>query len=145
MQPGYLAIETHTERPGLVRFVLCDTLPDPDPTGHSEPRWRFIAGFNDSEAALMHTHELLKRRLLESETHLYRTSPERAIAAVESLDLRHRRVYLDPDFDDRSRATIASLTEKYVGRRRAWASFFQTLGYIGIGLLLLNLFTFSIH
>ena len=145
MQSGYLAIETHTQRPALVRFVLCEELPDPDPTGHSERRWRYIAGFNDSEAALMHTHELLKRHLLESETHLYRTSPERAIAAVESLDLRHRRVYLDVDFDDRSRATIASLTEKYVGRRRAWASFFQILGYIGIGLLLLNLFTFSIR
>ena len=145
MQSGYIAIETHTERPGLVRFVLCDKLPDPDPTGHSELRWRYIAGFNDREAALMHIHELLKRQLLDPDTHMYRTSPERAIAAVESLDLKHRRIYLDPDFDGHSKATITSLTEKYVGRRRAWTSLFQVLGYIGIGLLLLNLLTFSIR
>jgi hypothetical protein len=145
MRSGYLAIETHTERPGLVRFVLCDELPDPDPTGHGERRWRYIAGFNDIEAALMHTHDLLKRRLLDPDTHMYRASPERAIAAVESLGLKHRRIYLDANFDAQSQASIRALTEKYVGLRRAWATFFQTLGYIGIGLLLLNLFTFSIR
>ena len=125
--------------------MLCKELPDPDPTGQSERRWRYIAGFNDSEAALMHTHELLKRRLLDPDTHMYRTSPERAIAAVESLDLKHRRIYLDPNFDAQSQASIGTMTQKYVGQRRAWASFFQTLGYIGIGLLLLNLLTFSIR
>ena len=145
MQPGYIAIETHAERPGLVRFVLFDKQPDPDPANHSVRRWRYIAGFNDREAALMHTHELLKRRLLDPDSHMYRVSPERAIAAVESLDLKHRRIYLDPDFDSNSKVAITSLTEKYISRRRAWASFFQTLGYIGIGLLLLNLLTFSIR
>ena len=93
----------------------------------------------------MHTHDLLKRRLIDPDTHMYRTSPERAIAAVESLGLKHRRIYLDANFDGQSQATIRALTEKYVGQRRAWATFFQTLGYIGIGLLLLNLFTFSIR
>ena len=93
----------------------------------------------------MHTHELLKRHLLDPDTHMYRTNLESAIAAVESLDLKHRRIYLDPDLDSHSIAIITSLTEKYVAQRRAWASFFQVLGYIGIGLLLLNLLTFSIR
>ena len=145
MQTGFLAIETHRDRPGIVRLVLSAEAPDPAPTAHADRRLRYIAGFNDREAALMHTHDLLKRRLLDPDTHMYRASPERAIAAVESLGLKHRRIYLDANFDGQSQASIRALTEKYVGRRRAWATFFQTLGYIGIGLLLLNLFTFSIR
>ena len=145
MRSDYIAIETHRGRPGIVRLVSSTEAPDPAPLTPGDRRLRYIARFNDSEAALMHIHELLKRRLLDPDTHMYRTSPERAIAAAESLDLKHRRIYLDANFDGESQATIRALTEGYVRRRRAWASFFQTLGYIGIGLLLLNLFTFSIR
>ena len=144
MQPGYLTVETHAGHAGLSRLKLRGEQPAPDPTGHEQPRIRYVAQFNDGDAALMHTHEILKRRLLDPDTHLYRVAPERAVAAVESLGLRHRRVYLDPDFSEQSRATIAQFTTRFVRQRERRERLFQTLGYIGIALLLFNLVTLSL-
>jgi hypothetical protein len=143
VQSGYLAIETHRDRPGIVRLVSSTEAPDPAPEVHADRRLRYIARFNDVEAALMHTHEILRRRLIDLDTRLYRVPPERAIAAVESLDLKQRRTYLDSEFSDESRSAIASLTEGLRSRRRAWATIFQTLGYIGIGILLFNMLFLS--
>lgn len=144
MQPGYLTVETHAGHAGLSRLKLRREQPDPDPTGHEQPRIRYVAQFNDGDAALMHTHEILKRRLLDPDTHLYRIAPERAVAAVESLGLRHRRVYLDPDFPEQSRTTIAQFTARFARQRERRERFFQTLGYIGIALLLFNLVALSL-
>ena len=113
------------------------------PTLHSARRIRYIARFNDCEAGLMHTHEILKRRLLDPDTHLYRVPMEQAIAAIESLGLRHRRIYLDSDFSADTKAHIEALTERYRDRRRYQTAFFQTLGYIGVGILLFNLLVLS--
>jgi hypothetical protein len=143
VQSGYLAIETHRDRPGIVRLVLSTEAPDPAPIARADRRLRYIARFDDQEAALMHTHEILRRRLIDPDTHLYRVSPERAIAAIESLDLKHRRTYLDSEFSDESRSAIASLTKRFLMQRRAWATVFETLGYIGIGILLFNMLFLS--
>lgn len=143
MKTGYLSIETHDEHRGVIRFVLSDRQPDPEPTLHSARRIRYIARFNDCEAGLMHTHEILKRRLLDPDTHLYRVPMEQAIAAIESLGLRHRRIYLDSDFSADTKAHIEALTERYRDRRRYQTAFFQTLGYIGVGILLFNLLVLS--
>ena len=139
MQSGYIAIETHSERPGVIRLRTSTYAPDPASTAHSHSRLRYIARFNDREAALMHMHEILKRRLVDLDEHLYRVSLEHAVAAAESLDLKHRRIHLDIGLSADSHATIDALTEKFRAQRRAWAAFFQTLGYIGVGLVLLNL------
>ena len=143
MQSGYLAIETHRDHPGVVRFLSSTRAPDPDSAAHSAHRLRYIARFNDLEAALMHTHELLKRRLIDPDAHLYRVSPERAIAATESLDLKHRRIYLDAGFSDESRAAMDSLAAGFRARHQAWVVIFQTIGYIGVAILLFNLLFLS--
>jgi len=143
VKTGYLSIETHDEHRGVIRFVLSDRQPDPEPTLHSVRRIRYIARFNDCEAGLMHTHEILKRRLLDPDTHLYRVPMEQAIAAIESLGLRHRRIYLDSDFSADTKAHIEALAERYRARRRYQTAFFQTLGYIGVGILLFNLLVLS--
>jgi len=143
VQSGYLAIETHRDRPGIVRLVSSIEAPDPAPNAHADRRLRYIARFNDREAALMHTHEILRRRLIDPDAHMYRVPPERAIAAIESLDLKHRRTYLDSEFSDESRSAIASLTKRFNMQRRAWATLFETLGYIGIGILLFNMLLLS--
>jgi len=145
LQPGYLAIETHDDRPGVVRLVISQDAPDPDPGLHSHRHLRYVARFNDREAALMHTHEILKRRLIDLDGHLYRVALEKAVAATESLDLRHRRIFIDPGLSDESHAAIDSLVGEFRRQRRVWATFFQTLGYIGIGLLLFNLFFLSLR
>lgn len=144
MRPGYLTVETHAGHSGMSRLILHSKQPDPAPTGHGEPRIRYIAHFNDSDAALMHTHEILKRRLIDPDAHLYRVPAERAVAAAESLDLRHRRTYLDPTFSDESMSSIEQLSARFREQRRRRDNFFQALGYIGIALLLINLVVLSL-
>ena len=144
MRPGYLTVETHAGHSGLSRLSLRSEQPDPEPTGHGQPRIRYIAHFNDSDAALMHAHEILKRRLIDADAHLYRVPAERAVAAAESLDLRHRRTYLDPAFSDESLSLIQQFAAQFRDRRRRRDNFFQALGYIGVALLLINLVALSL-
>ena len=142
MDHGYLAVETHRNRPGLVRIVLTRELPAEQPDD-AETRLRYAARFNDGDAALMHTHEILKRRLLDPDSRLYRVPEARAIAAIESLGLSHRDVYFDPLMDDGTRQAIDQLTRYLVVKRQRKEQVFTTLGYIAIGILLFNLFILS--
>lgn len=143
MEHGYLAVETHRDRPDMVRLIVSPALPAPTPDGGSATRLRYAARFNDSSAALMHTHELLKRRLVDCDSHLYRVSAAQAIGAIESLDLSHRDVFLDPALDQDTRQIIDEVRQVMVRRRERKTRFFETLGYIGIAILLLNLFVLS--
>lgn len=92
----------------------------------------------------MHAHERLRRHLIDPDTHLYRVSLEQAIAAVESIDLRHRTIYEDPALDAQSRAAINELIAANTVRKQRSDRFFQTMGYIGIAILLFNLFFLSL-
>ena len=143
MKTGYLSIETHEQHRGRIRILVSADKPDLKSRPDAAPRIRYIARFNDSEAGLMHTHEILKRRLLDADSHLYRVPLEQAVAAVESIDLRHRRIYLDPDLSDESREEVAALARRQVDRRRRRDRVFKLIGYVGLGLLLFNLFLAS--
>ncbi|MGB5198468.1 MAG: hypothetical protein WBN68_00450 [Sedimenticolaceae bacterium] len=107
-------------------------------------RIRFIARFSDREAALMHTHEILKRRLLDLDTHLYRVPLEQAVGAIESLDLNRRRTYLDGDLSVQTTMAIQAWASRYRNRHNRWDRLFEALGYVGLGLLLFNLFFLSL-
>lgn len=141
VRSGYLCIETHPDHPGLIRLLSLD---QPPQIGE-QSQIRFVARFNDRDAALMHTHEILKRRLLDPDSHLYRTSIERAIAAIESLNLRHREIYADPAMPQQSRDEIALLTQRYLRRQQLKDNFFQVMGYLGLGLLLVNMLFLSVR
>lgn len=143
--PGFLSIETRDDRPGLVRLRVTEQPPDADGTAVDTPRVRYSAHFNDSEAALMHAHELLKRRLVDADTRLYRFPLAQAIAAADSLGLRHRTVYFDHAMSDAERREIARMTLAYRRRRQRRDKLFESIGYIAIGLLLFNLFFLSLR
>jgi hypothetical protein len=136
-------VETHDDRPGLSRLVLSEVPPSTTPPD-GPTRIRYTARFNDSEAALMHAHEILKRRLLDPDAHLYRVPVEHAIAATESIRLRHRDVYLDGELTDRSRREIERLKAQFCERQQRKDRLFDTLGYIGLGLLLFNMLFLSL-
>jgi hypothetical protein len=136
MQPGVLYLETHAAHPGLVRVALADA---PPPTGTNvAARMRYAARFADRDAALMHTHELLRRRLVDVDARLYRTSLPAAIAAIESLDLSHRRLYVDPDLDADSVAAIRRTQTRLVRHRQVVDRVWTVVGYVVLGLLLLR-------
>lgn len=143
MEHGYLAVETHRDRPGLVRLIVTSELPAPVEGRDSATRLRYAARFNDSSAALMHAHELLKRRLVDCDSHLYRVHQAQAIGAIESLDLSHRDVFLDPALDEETRREIDQARQMMARRRVRKTRFFEMLGYIGIAILLFNLFVLS--
>lgn len=139
MQSGYLSIETHTGRPGLIRMGLNEWRPAvPEVTARGPRKVHYIARFNDGEAALMHAHQLLRGRLVDVDTRLYRCDPVTAMAAIESIGLGHAQIYLDPEIDPETRASIHSqalaLTDKRCRRERIW----DVVGYIASGFLLFH-------
>lgn len=143
MTPGYLSVQTHDAYFERIRLIVTDRPPSTGAGEQAGPHVRYTARFNDSEAALMHAHEILKRHLLDPDAHLYRVGLAHAIAAIESVHLRRTPVYMDPQIDADTRANIVHLIDANRIVRRRKDSFFQTLGYIGIAILLFNLFVLS--
>lgn len=136
MQRGYLYIETHEQRPGLVRLLHQGGPLDPPAAGSSEAeRIRYIARFNDVSTAHMHAHELLRRHLVNVDTGLYRVDIARAVASAESVGLGHTRLYLDPGLEAETQREIERLTAAYSERRRRTARFWALIGYLAAGLL----------
>jgi hypothetical protein len=138
MQPGVLYLETHAAHPGLVRVALADVPPPTEVGADAAAHVRYAARFADGDAALMHAHELLRRRLVDLDARLYRTSLPAAIAAVESLDLSHRRLYVDPGLDADSVATIRRAQARLVRHRQLVDRIWTVVGYVVLGLLLLR-------
>ena len=142
MRSAYLSIETHTERPGLIRMGLSEWRPAiPDATQQGPRRVHYIARFNDGEAALMHAHQQLRKRLVDVNGRLYRCDPGSAVAFIESIGIAHSRIYLDPEFGPETHAAIQSkvldLTQKQHRRERFW----DLVGYAALGVLLLQFLT----
>lgn len=139
MNNGYLCIDTHTDHPGLLRLLTSlhtPQLPHAQDTGSEHIS--YVARFNDIEAAMMHTHTLLRRCLLDPDAHLYRVSLAQAIAAIESLDLKHSRVYLDPDLDENQLAQISHATDTLTIRRKRRSRLIDAIGYLALGIILLQ-------
>lgn len=143
MEHGFLAVEVHRDRPGLVRLLNLTHPPESVAFSSQPTRVCYAARFSDREAAIMHTHEIFKRKLVDPDSHLYRAQPEDVIGAIESLSLSHRDIYLSPDFDATSRQRIETARAKAIGQRRRKEKFFETVGYVALGILLFNFFVFS--
>jgi hypothetical protein len=139
VRSGYLYVETHSLRPHLVRIAMSERQPAlPEPSDDAPRRIRYVARFGDSDAALMHAHTLLRRRLADAEAGLYRTDLVRAIAAVESLALGHRRLYLDPALAADTCAAIRTAADRLVRRRRRIDRICYGVGYGALLWLLLR-------
>ena len=63
----------------------------------------------------MHTHEILRWRLLDLQSRIYRVTFERAIAAVDALDLQPRGLHLTRTF---RLATVAATKQQFINARR---------------------------
>ena len=139
MQLGYLSIETHSEQPDLLRLALSSRCPAiPEGLEEAPRRVRYIARFNDGEAALMHAHQLLRRRLVDVDAGLYRSDLATVVAAVESLGLAHGLIYLDPQIEERARSAIEARAAALKRQRRRRERFWYAVGYIALGFLLLK-------
>ena len=145
MPTGYLSVQTHPDHEGLVRILASRTHPSGEAGAAAHhPAVRYVARFRDRDAAMMHVHELLRHRLVDIDDRLYRTELATAIAAIESIDLRHERLYVDPETLQRSGDEIRNRTDVFT-RRRLWRDrMFRGMGFVGIALLLFNLLFLSL-
>jgi hypothetical protein len=137
---GYLVVETHPDHADLVRIYGTAQLPLPIPTGDAhadstKSRVRYAASFPALVVAQMHAQTALGRNMVDAEAGLYRVDPVTAIAAVEAIDLSHRRVYMDPEIaaDPRLSALIDRRRERHRRVRRIWT----IVGILAIILLVL--------
>ena len=138
MQSGFLFVETSASHPGVVR--IRGAAQDPTPSGDDhraehDPRVRLVVRFLDLDAARMHAHTELRRRLIDADAGTYRASLIEAIAALDAIQLDHRPIYRDPDLSTEDKAAIASLVSAR-HRQQAWQDkAWQIVGGLGIGLL----------
>ena len=131
MQSGYLLLETRPEHPQLVQVRRADELP-----ARPSPQLKFAARFQDIDAALMHFHEGLRRRLVDLDAHLYRTELTDAVAVAEAIELPHRRVHIDAALANDPRLTAA--IERLHQKHRRWQRIFNGVGIAALVLLLLT-------
>lgn len=137
MQTGYLALQTHAEHPGMVRLLQTELLPD-TATRSDGASIRFVVRFADVDAARMHFHNRLRRRLVDVDERLYRASVVDAITALDAIDMRHWPVYTAPDVDDVQRAAIGGRVQR-LRRRALWRErLYQALGILALLYLFLH-------
>ncbi len=142
MNTGYLCISTHTDHPGLLRLLTSSQVPHlPNGRDASSEIIRYGARFNDVQAALMHTHNLLRHCMLDSDARLYRVPLAQAIAAVESLGLAHERIYQDPGLEESLLAQVTLETRQLRVRRKRCNRLIEAIGYLALGILLFQALT----
>ncbi len=139
MKTGYLYLQTHPDHPGIVRFLTRDTKPDTDPASDShEPAVRYVARFIDIEAAQMHVQNNLRHQLIDIDTHMYRTSLPEAMAVVESDDLKHERIWLDPSLGEQELGLMEQSTRVLRSKARRFDRLWQGVGIMFVVLLVLR-------
>jgi hypothetical protein len=135
---GYLVVETRADRPGLVRVFSTPQVPTPLDGAASEPSQpciRYAAFFPALLVARMHAQTALRRSMLDAEAGLYRTDPVTAVAAVDAIDLRHRRVYIAPEIE--SDPGFWAAREKRRKRQRLANRIWTAVGILALVLLFL--------
>lgn len=128
MRDGYLYLTTCADLPGAV----CVHEAAVPPAG--DARTPMIAYFWDLDAAMMHFHTGLCRRLLDPDRKAYRADMVEAAAVLDAIELRHQRTYLSPALaaSPELDAAAARLRRQHRRVRRV----FDWVGIVGLLLLL---------
>jgi hypothetical protein len=140
VEEGFVYLETSNSHPGMVRLGASRVLGGPEPPrpgARTDPAIRLIVRFRDVEAGMMHAHNALRRRLVDVDARTYRASLEEGVAAIEAVELPQQRIYLDPELGPGTLATIAAMTDRQHARHGWQDRFWQIVGGLGVGLLVL--------
>ena len=140
MDTGFLFLQTSPSHPGLVR-MLTTTSEAPNPASRdgpaADPAIRFVARFNDLDAARLHAFSALRHHLVNLDASLFRVGIIDAIAAVDSISLPHRLLFLDPDLSAEERSLLTARIARHRRRRRRADQAWRLVGWIGIAWLVL--------
>jgi hypothetical protein len=128
MRDGYLYLTPCADLPGAV----CLHEAAVPPVGDASTA--MIAYFWDLDAAAMHFHTGLRRRLLDPDRKAYRADMVEAAAVLDAIELRHQRTYLSPLLAQSPAldAAAARLRRRHQRARRI----FDWVGIVGLLLLL---------
>ncbi len=137
MKTGFLSLITHPQHPDLVRVRIDDELPELKPLADGSAI-RYLARFMDSEAGLMHVQNAMHSALVDLENRIYRKPLTKMIACVEAEDLDHERIWIDPEIPAGDRSLIDTLTRQRKAAHRRVDRIWQTVGILGLLLLLLS-------
>lgn len=135
---GYLIVETRADRPDLVRVFGAaqkPSLSDGTTVDPSRPRIGYAAFFPALHIARMHAQTALRHVMVDAEAGLYRTDPVTAAAAVDAIDLAHRRLFLAPEIESDPR--FLAQIEKRFKRHRLANRIWTAVGILAIILLVL--------
>lgn len=137
MRTGFLTLETHPGHRDLVRVRMRERMPDLA-TRDDETEIRYLARFQDIEAAQMHVQNMMHGFLVNLEHRIYEKPLVEMIACVEADELDHARVWIDPGINQDELARIESLVKRH-RRRRKWIDLaWQAAGIAGLILLFLS-------
>jgi hypothetical protein len=128
MRAGYLYIKPCKGLPGAVCLREAAVAPG------SAVGAGIVAFFWDLDAAMMHFHTELRHRLLDLDRKAYRAEMMEAAAALDAIDLRHHRVYLDPALA--ASAALADATERLRQKHLRLRRVFDWVGVLALLLLL---------
>ncbi|MCU7801612.1 MAG: hypothetical protein KZQ96_00325 [Candidatus Thiodiazotropha sp. (ex Lucinoma borealis)] len=127
MKTGYITLETHPDHTGLVRVLTYDELPGTQAANQGSAV-RYIARFDDIDAGQMHLHNELHNALVDLDNHIYRADLKRMIAAVESDELHHKQVWIDPSLSDSEKEAINTQAAKLKLRHKRWNTIWLIVG-----------------
>jgi hypothetical protein len=128
MRDGYLYLTPCTDLPEAICLHEAAVPPAGDA---STP---VIAYFWDLDAAVMHFHSGLCRRLLDPDRKAYRADMVEAAAVLDAIELRHQRTYVSPALaaSPALEAAVTRLRRQHQLVRRI----FDWAGIVGLLLLL---------
>lgn len=138
MRPGYLALETHPDNPGMVRLLSSYDNPMDTPDGSSGDL-RLVMSFQDIDAAEMHGHTAMRHELVDINNHLYKKSLARAIGDLESIQLKHELIWKDPNLTEEDLKEMEEEMEHNADIRSREAAFVKFIKWAAIAILVFNL------
>jgi len=139
--PGYLALETHPDRPGIVKMVKSIKNPQESEPLSDGGKVRFVLHFNDLERAFMLAQSKMSKHIEDLDNNLYKKHLAVAMGDLETVELNHTPVWKDPDLTE---AELAEM-EQEIQINRRWLTrrdrFVEILKWGIILFLLFNLFS----
>lgn len=138
MKTGYLALETHPDKPGLVRLIESETDPRLTADSDSPALTRYVLKFTDIDAAFMHAQSAMKRKLVDLNARLYRKPLAEAMGDLDAIELNHELVWQDPDLSEAELDSMEDEVEHRQSRQRQRDRIVQVVKWIAIALLVFN-------
>lgn len=139
--PGYLALETHPDRPGIVKMVKSIKNPRDSEPLNDGGKVRFVLHFNDLDRAFMLAQTKMSHHIEDLDNNLYKRHLGVAMGDLETVELKHTPVWKDPELTE---AELAEM-EKEIQHNRRWLirrdRFVEILKWGAILVLLFNLFS----